>query len=60
MRLSSGTLATSGILYVWTGSLPIVLTVGVGLAIAKAGVFAVNDMAWDWYDWATADKATEK
>ena len=49
------TLATSGILYLWTNSLPIVLTVGVGLAIAKLGVFAVNDMAWDWYDWHTAN-----
>ena len=51
------TLATSGILYVWTGSLPIVLTVGVGLAIAKAGVFALNDMVWNWYDWYEAKAA---
>lgn len=49
------TLATSGMLYLWTQSLPIVLTVGVGLALAKVGVFAVNDLAWDWYDWHTAN-----
>ena len=52
------TLATSGILYLWTNSLPIVLAVGAGLAIAKLGVFAVNDMAWDWYDWHIANAAS--
>ena len=52
------TLATSGILYLWTSSLPIVLAVGAGLAVAKLGVFAVNDMAWDWYDWHTANTAS--
>lgn len=49
------TLATSGILYLWTNSLPIVLTVGAGLALAKVGVFYINDMAWDWYDWHIAN-----
>ena len=52
------TLATSGLLYLWTSSLPIVLTVGAGLALAKVGVFYVNDMAWDWYDWHTANAAS--
>ena len=52
------TLATSGILYLWTSSLPIVLTVGAGLALAKVGVFYVNDMAWEWYDWHTAKAAS--
>ena len=52
------TLATSGILYLWTNSIPIIITVGVGLAIAKTGVFALNDMAWDWYDWYTANAAS--
>ena len=49
------TLATSGILYLWTSSLPIVLTVGAGLALAKVGVFYINDRAWDWYDWHTTN-----
>ncbi|MEI7607820.1 MAG: hypothetical protein WCJ64_10600 [Rhodospirillaceae bacterium] len=49
------TMATSGMLYLWTNSLPIVLTVGAGLALAKVGVFYVNDLAWEWYDWNKAN-----
>ncbi len=52
------TLATSGMLYFWTSSLPITLIVGGGLAIAKVGVFAINDMAWAWYDWHKASSTS--
>ena len=49
-RITFTTLST-GILYLWTGSIKTTLTVGAALALTKAAMFYANDFAWDWSGW---------
>ncbi len=39
------------IAYLYTGSAAQALAMGTSAAIAITGVFYLNNMAWDWYEW---------
>jgi len=45
--------AKFGAIYVWTGSVPIMLTLGTATVLANTGVFYANNMGWDLYEWWT-------
>jgi hypothetical protein len=45
--------AKFGAIYVWTGSVPIMLTLGTATILANTGVFYANSMGWDLYEWWT-------
>jgi uncharacterized membrane protein len=40
-----------GAIYVWTGSVPIMLTLGTLTIVANTGVFYANNIGWDLYEW---------
>lgn len=42
-----------GALYAWTGSVPIMLTLGTATIVANTAVFYANNMGWDLYEWWT-------
>ncbi len=45
--------AKFGAIYAWTGSVPIMLTLGTATVLANTGVFYANNMGWDLYEWWT-------
>jgi hypothetical protein len=40
-----------GAIYAWTGSVPIMLTLGTLTIVANTGVFYANNVGWDLYEW---------
>jgi len=40
-----------GAIYAWTGSVPIMLTLGTLTIVANTGVFYANNIGWDLYEW---------
>jgi len=47
-----------GIIYLWTRSARTALTWGGAAAVLKLGLFYVNNIAWDYYDWWQAETAS--
>ena len=41
-------------LYVYTGSASVAVVFGTAAILTNTGVFYLNNIAWDWYDWYTA------
>jgi uncharacterized membrane protein len=41
-------------LYVYTGSVAITAVFGTASILTNTGVFYLNNIAWDWYDWYVA------
>ena len=39
-------------IYAWTGSLAVTLVAGTVSTVATTGVFYVNNMGWDFYEWS--------